>query len=233
MTFTQLRYFLGVIEHGGFARAAEKLFVAQSALSTQVKKLEEELGTPLLIRNGHSLELTAAGNLFLQHARSIASQVVDCKREIHNLVNEEVRGVIRLGISLSFSRMLTVPLLHAVQKDWPSISLHIRESLTTDTERALENGDLDVGIGLHFGDAVAVAKVDGNMGELLRSESVYVISKLENNERTGPPIHISELHKIPLLLTTERYALRPFLDSEVNRQPHHRSQRSPSANSQA
>jgi LysR family tcuABC transcriptional regulator len=50
MTLNQLKYFLGVVEHGGFAKAAGRLSVAQSALSTQIRKLEEELGAPVLIR---------------------------------------------------------------------------------------------------------------------------------------------------------------------------------------
>ncbi|MGE0799788.1 MAG: LysR family transcriptional regulator [Lautropia sp.] len=210
MTLTQLRYFLGVVEHGGFARAAARIFVAQSALSTQVRKLEEELGAALLVRNPEGVQLTPAGELLCARARAVFAELAACRKEIHELLNEEIRRVVRVGISMALSRIVTVPLLRRVQTEWPSISLHIREALSSEIEHGLEHGELDLGIGLATSGEQPAS--DG-----LRDERVYLVSALEPGGRTGPPIHLRDLHRIPLVVPTRRYAARRFIDQEVAR----------------
>lgn len=209
MTFVQLRYFLGVVEHGGFAKAATKLFVAQSALSTQIKKLEQELGAPLLTRHVNGPQLTPAGKLLVRHAQAIQAQALSCKREIEDLATGGGRGLVRLGISPSLSKLLTMPVLRAAQARWPGMSLHIREALTAEIEDGLATGDLDVGAGLRWADGTE------QPDEVLRPESLYVVSPSQPGGRIGKPVRASKLHEIPLVVTTQRYALRRFIDGEL------------------
>src|SRR5262245_10770040 len=76
MELRHLRYFVAVAEAGSFTVAAEKiLHTSQPSLSRQVRDLEEEVGTPLLIRNARGVELTTAGKAFLDHARFALIQV--------------------------------------------------------------------------------------------------------------------------------------------------------------
>ncbi len=218
MTLIQLKYFLGVVEHGGFAKAAARLFVAQSALSTQIRKLEEELGAPVLIRNADGVRLTPAGDVLLRHAYAVSAQIASCQKEIQDLSNDKVRSLVRLGIAVSVSRMVTVPLLRRVQSQWPSISLHIRESLTAEIEHGLESGELDLGIGFHSGDSEQGER--DSDASILRAEPMYVVSAIEPSADASAPIHVSRLHEIPLVVTTQRYALRRFIDEEVARWGH-------------
>ena len=74
MELRQLRYFVAIAESGSFSRAAEKVFVAQSALSHQIAQLESELGTALFHRSRRGIDLTEAGQRFAPHAVSILRQ---------------------------------------------------------------------------------------------------------------------------------------------------------------
>ena len=86
MELRHLRYFLTVAEELNFTRAAEKLMIAQPPLSRQIRDLEDELGTPLFIRQHHALQLTEAGQLFRRYAYRIvamADKSVDDIRLMH------------------------------------------------------------------------------------------------------------------------------------------------------
>ncbi len=77
MSLSQLRYFVTVAEEGHVGRAAQRLFVAQPAVSRQIRALEDELGTPLFSRTPRGMSLLPPGQVFLQHARAILT-AVDC-----------------------------------------------------------------------------------------------------------------------------------------------------------
>jgi len=207
MTLTQLRYFLAVVDQRGFVKASGRVFVAQSALSTQIKKLEDELGAQLLVRGTEGIRLTAAGEVLCMRARSVFAELAACQREICELVTEVPRGTVRVGITMALSRIVTVPLLHRVQSQWPGISLHIREALSSDIEQGLAQGELDLGVGL----------ASGEPDDLLREEHLYLVGAFGSCGPTGPPIDLSELPDVPLLLPTRRYTARMLIDDEVAR----------------
>jgi len=216
MKLKQLDYFLGIVEHGGYAKAAARLFVAQSALSTQIKHLEEELGAPLFLRRKDGVQLTAAGDLLLRHAQVLRAQVASCKREIRDLVSNEVRGVVRLGIAVSASRMLTIPLLHRIQLEWPSVSLHVMEALTGDLERGLDDGSLDLAIGFNWRDPPPAEKAAA-AADVLRAETFYLVSAATDSAAGNSPMDIGELDRIDLIMPTQRYATRRFIEDQLAR----------------
>jgi DNA-binding transcriptional LysR family regulator len=81
----QLIYFEAVARHGGFSRAAEQLRIAQPAVSAQIKRLEAELGQPLLQRTTRRVALTQAGELVLARARAILGQVEGARTDLDEL----------------------------------------------------------------------------------------------------------------------------------------------------
>src|SRR5215468_4217165 len=96
MELRQLVYFDAVVRHGGFSRAAERLHVAQPAVSAQIRRLETELGTTLLQRTTRRVSLTYAGELFLARARRVLAQVDAARGDLAEL-SAVLRGRVRIG----------------------------------------------------------------------------------------------------------------------------------------
>src|SRR6202042_272468 len=98
MELRHLRYFVAIAEEGSFTRAAERLWVAQPGLSTQIRRLETELGVQLLERHTRGADLTQAGELFLERAR-VALAAADRAGATGRDLETGVVGTIRLGIA--------------------------------------------------------------------------------------------------------------------------------------
>ena len=93
----QLRYVVAIAEERNFTRAAERCFVVQSALSHQIKALEQELGTALFVRSSRRVELTAAGEAFLTEARASLAAADRAVAVAAEAVGQ-VRGSLSVGV---------------------------------------------------------------------------------------------------------------------------------------
>lgn len=109
ISMKQLRYFVEIAESGSFSGAAQRLFVAQSALSRQIKELESHLGTPLFERTARQPNLTQAGLAFLPRAKGILIDV-DSAGRLANSVGQGQSGTLRL------CHASTVPLVGKLQE---------------------------------------------------------------------------------------------------------------------
>src|SRR5436309_13538134 len=121
MDLRQLDYFVHVAELGSFSKAASLLSIAQSALSTRVRKLEVELKQALLHRNGRGVTPTDAGKRLLEHARGILLQVNRVRDELAQ-VKDARAGHVVLGLPASVARLLTVILYKSFRSTFPNAS---------------------------------------------------------------------------------------------------------------
>jgi DNA-binding transcriptional LysR family regulator len=142
MELRHLRYFVAIAEEGSFTRASERLWVAQPGLSTQIRRLESELGVRLFKRHTRGVDLTGAGELFLERART-ALEAADAARAIGHDLEEGIVGSIRLGIVFGAAWPGTAALLGHVGAERPAVELTLVDSYPGTLLRDLRDGRLD------------------------------------------------------------------------------------------
>lgn len=142
MNLTQIEYFIHICESGSITKAADRLFITQSALSQQLSHLEQELGIPLFIRNGNRIALTEAGKVFLSRARNMLL-------EYHNSISEmkiaNESNELTLVVTKAKSFITLSYLLPGFMSRHPEIQVHIREVDSYEVEGCLLNGEGDIG----------------------------------------------------------------------------------------
>ena len=145
MDITNLQTFVTVAEIGSFSHASEQLFLTQPAISKRIATLEEELGTRLFDRIGRKLSLTEAGQALLPRARSILLAVEDSRRAISNL-SSHIGGKLSIGTSHHIGLHRLPPVLRQFNKNYPEVELDIHFMDSEEACRAVEHGDLEIGI---------------------------------------------------------------------------------------
>jgi DNA-binding transcriptional LysR family regulator len=145
MEFRQLRYFVALAEHLHFGRAANQLHVVQSAVSQQIKLLEEELGVQLLHRSRHRVELSEAGRIFLPEARRALVQADAAARAARAAATGNV-GRLEFGFVDNAIWSILPRILKAFRDRYPGIELQLHQADRPTLLRYLEEGRLDVSI---------------------------------------------------------------------------------------
>ena len=145
MELRHLRYFVGVGEEQHFRRAAERLHIAQPALSRQIHDLERELGFALFDRLPRGVRLSAAGSLFLTDARRILQDVEDAKLRAERIALGKA-GTLRLGLATALSwHGLVAKSLRQFRRDHPDAELELHHLLSVHQVDAILSGRLDAG----------------------------------------------------------------------------------------
>lgn len=145
MELRQLRYFVAIVDSGSLTKAAERVFVAQSALSHQLAQLEAELGVRLLDRSRRGVEPTEAGLRFLPHAVAMLRQAEDAVASARS-TGAEPEGQVVLGLPHSASHALALPLLREVRQQLPRVTLELTEELTGNLMRQLRSGQVQLAV---------------------------------------------------------------------------------------
>ena len=144
MDLKRLRYFCAILEQGSISKAAQSLHIAQPPLSKRLQELEEELGTPLLLRHGRGMRPTEAGLHLYQRASQIFRNIEDTRREIAALGQLE-KKVLRIGLSYLFQRFFQALLLDLHQKN-PDTEINISVSDSSHLELLLNQGNIDLAL---------------------------------------------------------------------------------------
>lgn len=205
MELRQLRYLVAIAEHGSFSRAAEKVFIAQSALSHQLAQLEQELGAQLLYRAHRGVELTEAGRAFLPHAKAILRQTEDARASVRSAPGEPA-GKVVIGLPQSISNALALPLLQAVRAALPNVELELTEELTGTLTDQLRTGSLHLAVLFDNGD---LSEFDTQQ---LASERLCLIARRPDQGVPPRTISLRKALSMPLVLPAGRHGVRPIIE---------------------
>jgi LysR family transcriptional regulator, hydrogen peroxide-inducible genes activator len=145
MNLRDLKYLVALADHKHFGRAASACFISQPTLSTQIKKLEEELGVSLVERAPRRVMLTPAGRDAAERARRIVADVEQMKEAARRSQNPEA-GTVRLGIFPTLGPYLLPHVVSRVHARFPQLELLLVEEKTEVILRQLREGKLDAGI---------------------------------------------------------------------------------------
>ena len=144
MELRQIRSFLSVAETLHFGRTAELIHISQPALSLQIRALEEEVGVRLFDRNRRKTTLTAAGFAFREDAAAALSQLEEAIRRARLAASGKL-GRLRIGFISTAGREMVPAIVRQFKEVNPEVELNLRNIVTAEQVRMLEDGALDIG----------------------------------------------------------------------------------------
>jgi LysR family hydrogen peroxide-inducible transcriptional activator len=201
VTLTELRYVVAVADCGHFGHAAEECHVSQPTLSTQIKKLEDQLGVPLFERTSKRVRLTAAGERIVERARVILEEI----RAIGDVARgerEPLAGPFRLGVIPTLGPYFLPWLLQPLQEAFPRLRLILQESITATLLDDLAQHRLDAALL-----ALPVA-APGIVAQPLFDEPFWVLAPAAHALAARKRVRESDLTGERVLLLTEGHCLR-------------------------
>jgi DNA-binding transcriptional LysR family regulator len=144
-TFDQLAGFIAVAEELHFGRAAERLNMTQPPLSRQIQKLEKSVGAELLERDNRRVQLTHAGQAFLEEARRLLALAERAPATARRIASGR-SGVLRIGFTAASGFSILGPLLEEISAALPDVDIDLQELVTGEQIQALMTGELDLGL---------------------------------------------------------------------------------------
>ena len=143
MEFRQLRYLLTLAETRNMTRAAEKLYISQSALSHYLKCVEDELGVQLFDRSTNPMSLTQAGRCYMDSARAILLENEQLQKELRD-ITEHMSGKLVLGSSRDRASYMMPRFLPEFARRYPGIELEVFTASGQKLFEALREGRVDM-----------------------------------------------------------------------------------------
>src|ERR1700754_3526627 len=201
MNIRDLQYLVALAEHRHFGRAADASFVSQPTLSTQIRKLEDELGVALVERTPRKVLLTETGREIARRARGVLSQVDEIK-SIAQRTRDPESGTIRLGIFPTLGPYLLPHVIPHLRQRFQRLELLLREEKTEQILGMMREGALDAGI-------LALPMHDESLHVEFLFEEPFVLAVPDNHPLAGRQcLKMEDLSDQNLLLLEDGHCLR-------------------------
>lgn len=209
MDLKKWKCFCVVAEAGSLLGAAQRLEIAQSALSRQISMLERECGGALFHRTGRGVVLTTLGQFVRPRAQALLEAADQFALDIRESANVPT-GLVRLGVLPSASRALVSSVFEHLRERSPGIRLHVVEAFTGLLDEYRNSGRIDISVVNRYG------PVEGRE-ESLGSFDNYLVGPRGDSVTSGPTIEFRKLGGLPLVLPGLPSELRVRLDHQARK----------------
>jgi DNA-binding transcriptional LysR family regulator len=200
MDLRSLRYFVETVRHNSFTQAAEALHVTQSTISKMVRQLEDEVGEPLLVRDGRQLRLTDTGRVVFERGEEMLASLRQLDAELRDTKAAQ-RGRLAVGIPPMINLLFT-PVLKAFRLRHPEIELLLREETGQEIERLVAAGELEIGLTVLPSDPqLALHSMP------VASYPIWALAARGTFQPQRTTLKLKALAKLPLLLLRDDFAL--------------------------
>jgi DNA-binding transcriptional LysR family regulator len=207
MELRHLRTIVAVAQHRSLTKAGEELYLSQSAVSQQIRRLEEELGIEVFRRTSRSVELTTEGRVILGYAERVLAEVDDMHSELEE-ISGLLSGELRIGGVYPTGPYDLFGLLADFRAEHPGVDIHMVESTQEDVLAALRTDELDCAFAALDPDALG----DEFAATLLWKDELVVALSPDHRLCAKPEITFEELAAEDLIAYRENSALRRRLE---------------------
>lgn len=194
MLLRQIEYLQAVIENGNFYLAAEQCHVSQSAISQQIKKLEDELGVKLLKRHNRTFSLTPAGEHFYQKSLVILGDVQQLVRETKKIADND-HAVLKIGYYKGYSGNELSQAVALFSEKYPSVEIQVKVGSHEEMYHAMEDHTVDLAL-----NDQRRAFSDAYNNVVLSESSIFIEISSRNPLSRLPHLEVSELKNTPCIL---------------------------------
>lgn len=211
MDLRQLKYFVHVARTGSLTGASSTAWVSQSALSRQMKLLEDELGVALFDRQARGVRLTEAGECLFARA-SVLLDEAEALKHVVGLTRREPSGLLRVGAPPSLGAMLIAPFAVRSRDQCPKVTLSLREGTSRGMRDALGNGEVDVAV------CSDLEPLDAFEARQLLAESLFWVGPPQARLSLRTSVSVKTVGSRPLILTAYPNSLRLIVDRAMSKQ---------------
>ncbi len=194
MLLRQIEYLQAVIENGNFYQAAEQCHVSQSAISQQIKKLEEELGVKLLERHNRTFSLTPAGEHFYRKSLVITGDISQMIRETRRIADND-NIILKIGYYKGYHGNELSEAISLFSEKYPTIDVQITVGSHEELYHAMENGTVDLAL-----NDQRRAFSDAYNNIILAESNLYIELSAKNPLSKLPCLEIEDLKNTPCIL---------------------------------
>ncbi|MEM5437302.1 LysR family transcriptional regulator [Paraburkholderia diazotrophica] len=208
VTLRQLRVFIEVARLQSFSRAGSEIGLTQSAVSRCVRELEAEIGLKLIDRTTREVQLTDVGGNLVASVSRLLGDLDDALREIRE-IGEQRRGRVMVAASPTIACRLMPQIVAACGKQYPFVTLGLRDDVQSDVVRKVKSGEVD------FGVIIGPVSADDLIAEALMTDSFCLVSRDDHPLAGRSEVAWRELEGERLVLLDHASGSRPIIDAAL------------------
>ena len=205
MDVAQLKTLIQVAELGSLTRAAERLNIAQPALSRQIKLLEAELGVSLFERHGRGMVISDAGRDVLDHAVRIMTEMESIRNTAANR-GSPFHGTVTIGTTPTVAEIVTIPLVRRIKEAHPNLTVRLSSAFSGHLLDWLQRGDLDLAVFYDPKPQKSLRIVP------ILLENLLVVTAGSGRMSLDRPLPFTSLANEELVLPSPRHGLRRIME---------------------